>query len=118
MKLFSAICISLIIIISFGINAKSPSKKMLDENYVFKGDQNIKYPYKTGLWGMITTHPRIHQKPWALRYDNKVSSINEYSLRFEKRLGDCGADDCDRTEKKFIGRTEVGFFEYISAVIF
>ena len=115
MKLFSALCISLFILLSFNINAKSPSKKMLDENYVFKGDQNIKYPYKTGLWGTISTHSRIHQNPWALRYDNEVSSINEYSLRFEKRLGDCGTDDCDRTEKKFIGRSEVGFFDPISS---
>ncbi len=62
MKLFSSVSIALLILLSFNINAKSPSKIMLDENYVFKGDQNIKYPYKTGLWGIISTHPRIHQK--------------------------------------------------------
>ena len=90
--------------------AKKPPKKFLDENFIFKPEQNIKYPYKTGLWGQLETHNRIHQNPWALRYSNEITNTNEYSLRFEKRLGDCGSDDCDRKEKKFIGRSELMFF--------
>ena len=79
--------------------AKKPPKKFLDEDFIFKPEQNIKYPYKTGLWGQLETHNRIHQNPWALRYSNEITNTNEYSLRFEKRLGDCGSDDCDRKEK-------------------
>ena len=82
-----------ILLISLNAYAKIPPDKFLDNEYVFKFEENINYPYNTGLWGSIETHTRIHQNPWALRYDNKVTKTNEYSLRFEKRLEDCGAED-------------------------
>ena len=109
MKLFASFCISFLILFSLNVNAKKPPKKFLKDDYIFKGGQNIKWPYKTGLWGQMVTHERIHQNPWALRYNNSLTE--DYTLRFEIRQGDCGEGDCDRTSKKFIGRTEVGFFD-------
>ena len=108
MKRISIILFSIIFLISFNAYPKKPPKKFLKDDYIFKGSQNIKWPYKTGLWGKIDTHGRIHPNPWALRYDNTIT--DEYALRFEVRQGDCGSDDCDRTSKKFIGRSEIGFF--------
>ena len=101
-------------LISSSVYAKDPPKKFLDDEYIFKFEENIKYPYDTGFWGPIETHTRIHQNAWALRYDNKITKTNEYSLRFEKRLDDCGAEDCNRKEKTFIGRSELGFFDPIT----
>ena len=80
-------------LISSIVYAKDPPKKFLDDEYIFKFEENIKYQYDTGFWGPIETHTRIHQNAWALRYDNKITKTNEYSLRFEKRLDDCGAED-------------------------
>ena len=101
-------------LISSIVYAKDPPKQFLDDEYIFKFEENIKYPYDTGFWGPIETHTRIHQNAWALRYDNKITKTNEYSLRFEKRLDDCGAEDCNRKEKTFIGRSELGFFDPIT----
>ena len=96
-----------IFLFPFEILANKIPDKFLDPDYVFKPEENIKYPYKIGLWGSIETHDRIHQKSYALRYDNLNSFTNEYSLRFEKRQGDCGKADCDRKSKKYIGRSEI-----------
>ena len=82
-------------------NANKPLEKFLSDDYVFSSEENIQYPYDTGLWGSLETHMRIHPNSWALRYDNDISVTNEYSLRFEKRLGDCGIDDCERKEGEF-----------------
>ena len=62
-------------LISSIVYAKDPPKRFLDDEYIFKFEENIKYPYDTGFWGPIETHTRIHQNPWALRYDNKVTSM-------------------------------------------
>ena len=56
--------------------AKDPPKKDLDENFVFK-------PEKTDKWGKPTTHSRISQNSWNLRYDTEVVRNGKYSLRFE-----------------------------------
>ena len=95
----------LICLFSFEVLAKKLPERFLDPGYVFKPDENIEYPYKIGLWDSIETHDRIHQKSYALRYDNLITLDNEYSLRFEKRQGDCGKADCDRKSKKYIGRS-------------
>ena len=101
--------IAILILFPFEILAKKLPDKFLDPEYVFKAEENIQYPYKIGLWGSIETHDRIHQKSYALRYDNLNSFTNKYSLRFEKRQGDCGKADCDRNSKKYIGRSEIIF---------
>ena len=108
-KFLLKILFLLLFLFPFEILAKKPPDKFLDPDYVFKPEKNIKYPYKIGLWGSIETHDRIHQKSYALRYDNLNSFTNEYSLRFEKRQGDCGKGDCERKSKKYIGRSEIIF---------
>ena len=90
------------VIFSFETLAKNPPKKLLDPDYVFKPEKNIKYPYNIGLLGSIETHDRIHQNSYALRYDNLNTFYNEFSLRFEKRQGDCGNEDCNRKSKNIL----------------
>ena len=75
--------IVILILFPFEILAKKLPDKFLDPDYVFKAEENIKYPYKIGLWGSIETHDRIHQKSYALRYDNLNSLTNEYSLTLD-----------------------------------
>ena len=41
--------------------------------------------------------------------NNLNTFYNEFSLRFEKRQGDCGYEDCNRKSKKYIGRSEIVF---------
>ena len=101
----------IILIFPLSSKANKPLEKFLSNDYVFSSEEDIQYPYDTGLWGSLETHMRIHPNSWALRYDNDISVTNEYSLRFEKRLGDCGIDDCERKEGEFTGRSELIFFD-------
>ena len=87
--------------------AKDPPKKYLDNNYVFKHHELIKWPEKTGVWGKIETHGRISQNAWNLTYEKKIVRDGKYSLRFEMRDGDCHRGDCGRKNKA--GRSEVSF---------
>ena len=96
-----------ILVLILPAQAKDPPKKFLDENYVFKDLQFIKWPEKTGIWGKIETHGRIAPNPWNLRYEKKIVRDGKYSLRFEMRNGDCHKRDCDRPNKA--GRSEVTF---------
>ena len=63
--------------------AKDPPKKYLDENFVFKPEKSIGWTEKTDKWGKPTTHSRISQNSWNLRYDTEVVRNGKYSLRFE-----------------------------------
>jgi len=101
----------LIVFLSFFVilasQAKDPTKKFLDKEYIFQPDQFIKWPEKTGVWGKIETHGRIAPNPWNLRYDKEIVRDGKYSLRFEMRDGDCNNRDCDRSNNA--GRSEVSF---------
>ena len=85
--------------------AKDPPKKYLDDNYVFKHHEFIKWPEKTGVWGKMETHGWISQNAWNLKYEKKIVRDGKYSLRFEMRDGDCHKGECGRKNKA--GRSEI-----------
>ena len=81
----------LIVFLSFFVilasQAKDPTKKFLDKEYIFQPEQFIKWPEKTGVWGKIETHGRIAPNPWNLSYEKEIVRDGKYSLRFEMRDG-------------------------------
>ena len=101
------ILVLLLIIPSLSLS-KNPSKKFLDDDYVFKYHEFIDWPEDTKLFGKIETHGRISQNPWNLRYETEIVRDGKYSLRFEMHDSDCHGGDCPRGKRKgAMGRSEV-----------
>ena len=65
--------------------AKDPPKKYLDDKYVFKHHEFIKWPEKTGVWGKMETHGWISQNAWNLKYE-KTSFLSKSNNAFIEEM--------------------------------